>query len=195
MTAAVPEVVETVGAMSSRRLILDGEVLALRPDGTPLPFQVTMRRFGRKLDVAGLRRTLPLTPFFFDCLLVDGQDLTDDPFSRRADVLAELTAGRWLVPRVLSPGPGEAAAFVEEARRAGHEGVMAKSLDAGYAAGSRTATTRRRPRRTPSRLCGRSTDGRQGKTAVPPVRIHFRIPIDLPPGMPTAVNRSRTARV
>ena len=73
VTAAVPEVVESVGAMPARRLILDGEVLALRPDGTPLPFQVTMRRFGRKLDVAGLRRTLPLTPFFFDCLLVDGQ--------------------------------------------------------------------------------------------------------------------------
>ncbi len=139
VTAAVPEVVETVGAMPPRRLILDGEVLALGSTGTPLPFQVTMRRFGRKLDVDALRRTLPLTPFFFDCLLVDGQDLIDDPFSRRADVLAELAGGRWLVPRVLSPGPGEAAAFVDEARRAGHEGVMAKSLDAGYAAGSRGA--------------------------------------------------------
>ena len=139
VTAAVPEVVETVGAMSARRLILDGEVLALRRDDTPLPFQVTMRRFGRKLDVDALRRTLPLTPFFFDCLLVDGQDLIDEPFSRRADALAELAAGRSLVPRVLSPGADEAAAFVDEARRAGHEGVMAKSLDAGYAAGSRGA--------------------------------------------------------
>ena len=139
VTAAVPEVVETVGAMPPRRLILDGEVLALGSAGTPLPFQVTMRRFGRKLDVDALRRTLPLTPFFFDCLLVDGQDLIDEPFSRRADALAELAGGRWLVRRVLSPGAGEAAAFVDEARRAGHEGVMAKSLGAGYAAGSRGA--------------------------------------------------------
>ncbi len=139
VTAAVPEVVETVGAMPPRRLILDGEVLALGPAGTPLPFQVTMRRFGRKLDVDALRRTLPLTPFFFDCLLVDGQDLIDEPFGRRADALAELAGGRWLVRRVLSPGAGEAAAFVDEARRAGHEGVMAKSLGAGYAAGSRGA--------------------------------------------------------
>ena len=139
VTAAVPEVVEAVGAMPVRRLILDGEVLALRADGTPLPFQVTMRRFGRKLDVEALRRTLPLTPLFFDCLLVDGQDLTDDPFGRRADALAELTGGRALVPRLLSPGVGEASAFVDSARDAGHEGVMAKSLDAGYAAGSRGA--------------------------------------------------------
>ena len=139
VTAAVPEVIEAVGAMPPRRLVLDGEVLALGSDGRPLPFQVTMRRFGRKLDVDALRRTLPLTPFFFDCLLVDGQDLVDDPFSRRADALAEILGERSLVPRVLSPGPGEAAAFVAEARRAGHEGVMAKSLAAGYAAGSRGA--------------------------------------------------------
>ena len=139
VTAAVPEVVETVAAMPPRQLILDGEVLALRSDGTPLPFQVTMRRFGRKLDIDVLRRTLPLTPFFFDCLLVDRQDLIDEPLSRRADALADLAARRWLVPRVLSPGVDETAAFVDEARRAGHEGVMAKSLAAGYAAGSRGA--------------------------------------------------------
>ena len=139
VTAAVPEVVEAVGAMPARRLILDGEALALRSDGTPLPFQVTMRRFGRKLDVDEQRRGLPLTPFFFDCLLVDAQDLIDEPFRMRSDALAELTGGRSLVPRVLSPAAGEAAAFVDEARRAGHEGVMAKSLEAGYAAGSRGA--------------------------------------------------------
>src|SRR2546430_6296243 len=35
--------------ISLRETILDGEAIALRapPDGTPLPFQVTMRRFGR----------------------------------------------------------------------------------------------------------------------------------------------------
>ena len=36
-----------------------------------------MRRFGRKLDVSALRAELPLTPFFFDCLHVDGGDLLD----------------------------------------------------------------------------------------------------------------------
>ena len=75
----------------------------------------------------------------FDCLLVDAQDLTDDPLSRRAEVLVETTGGRSLVHRVCSPRPAAAAAFVDDARRAGHEGVMAKSLEAGYAAGSRGA--------------------------------------------------------
>ena len=119
--------------------LTDGEVLALRRDATPHPFQVTMRRFGRKLDVEALRDELPLTPFFFDCLAVDGQDLIDEPLRHRAGVLAETTDGRFLAPRVLSPSAAEAATFVAEALRAGHEGVMAKSLDAGYAAGSRGA--------------------------------------------------------
>ena len=51
VTIAVPEVVTVVRAMPARTLVLDGEAIALRPDGTPLPFQDTMRRFGRKLDV------------------------------------------------------------------------------------------------------------------------------------------------
>ena len=79
VTSAVPEVVEAVASLPARDLILDGEVLALQPDGTPLPFQETMRRFGRRLEVDRLRTALPLTPFFFDCLYADGRPLTAEP--------------------------------------------------------------------------------------------------------------------
>jgi DNA ligase-1 len=72
VTIAVPELVEEVRALPARELILDGEVIALRPDGTPHSFQTTMRRFGRRLDVERLRAELPLTPFFFDLLRRDG---------------------------------------------------------------------------------------------------------------------------
>ena len=69
-------------ALPARAVVLDGEVIALRPDGTPLPFQTTMRRFGRRLDVDVLQREIPLTPFFFDCLLLDGTILVDAPLER-----------------------------------------------------------------------------------------------------------------
>ena len=69
VTAAVPEVVEAVRGMPAKELILDGEVLALRATGVPVTFQETMRRFGRRLEVERLKAELPLTPFFFDCLL------------------------------------------------------------------------------------------------------------------------------
>ena len=57
VTGAVPELVEAAQALPARELILDGEAIALRPDGRPQPFQVTMRRFGRKLDVDAHART------------------------------------------------------------------------------------------------------------------------------------------
>ena len=56
------------------------------PGRPPHPFQITMRRFGRKLDVDSLRRELPITPMFFDALYLDGDPLVDEPLTpaRRA---------------------------------------------------------------------------------------------------------------
>ena len=140
VTDAVPEVVSLVRALPARELILDGEVIALRPDGRPEPFQITMRRFGRKLDVEKTRSELPLTPFFFDCLYADGTVLLDEPQERRIQVLHD-AAGVASVPRI-DPADrvNEAQAFAREALDAGHEGIMAKALSAPYAAGRRGAS-------------------------------------------------------
>ena len=83
VTPAVPEVVEIVRAHPARDLILDGEVISLQPDGRPQPFQVTMRRFGRKLDVDRMRAELPMTPFWFDLLYLNGGSLLDEPQAQR----------------------------------------------------------------------------------------------------------------
>lgn len=139
VTAAAPEIVELVRALPVGDLILDGEVLAVRPDGRPQPFQTTMRRFGRRLDVERLRAELPLTPFFFDVLYADGGVLLEEPLARRAAVLQGV-APALAVPRILRPTVAEAEAFAEEAVRRGHEGVMAKALGAPYAAGRRGQT-------------------------------------------------------
>jgi DNA ligase-1 len=61
--------VEAVRALPEPDLILDGEVVALDPGGRPLPFQITMRRFGRRLDVGRMREELPLCPVWFDCCM------------------------------------------------------------------------------------------------------------------------------
>src|SRR5262245_60493213 len=98
VTVAVPEIVEAVRAMPARELILDGEAIALKPDGTPHPFQTTMRRFGRRLDVESLRGELPLTPFFFDVLRHDGSDLLDATLTERTAALAGIAPSA-VVPR------------------------------------------------------------------------------------------------
>ena len=94
VTASVPEIVEALQALPARELILDGEAVALAAGGAPLPFQVTMRRFGRKLDVAAMRAELPLAVYFFDCLHVDGTSLLDLPAQERFDAARRRAAAR-----------------------------------------------------------------------------------------------------
>lgn len=139
VTAAVPEVVATVRALPARDLILDGETIALAPGGAPQPFQVTMRRFGRKLDVEHLRSELPLAVLFFDCLRRGGDDLVALPARERFSAMAEALPSSLTIPRIVTGDVAEGEAFLAAALAAGHEGVMAKSLEAPYEAGRRGA--------------------------------------------------------
>ena len=139
VTEAVPELVEVVRGLPARSLVLDGEVVALRKDGSPHPFQVTMRRFGRRLDVDARRAELPLSPFFFDLLHLDGEDLLDRPARERLQALAGSAPPEVLVPRTLGPEPAAARRFLADALARGHEGVMVKDLGSRYEAGRRGA--------------------------------------------------------
>jgi DNA ligase 1 len=137
VTAAVPEIAEAVRDLKAPSLILDGETLAFEEDGRPAPFQVTMQRFGRKLDVARLRRSIPLRPFFFDCLYIGDRVVLGDPGAQRFALLADAVPQPLLIRRRVTADLAEAEAFLGEALAAGHEGVMAKALDAPYEAGAR----------------------------------------------------------
>jgi DNA ligase-1 len=146
VTPAVPEIVELVSQLPSNRLILDGEAIALSAAGRPLPFQTTMRRFGRRLDVDHLRAELPLDVRFFDVLRVDEQVLLDEPLQQRWRALSDAVArpapavgnaAGALVPHIVATTPAEAEGFLARALAEGHEGVMAKSLTAPYSAGRR----------------------------------------------------------
>ncbi len=137
VTSSCPEVVERIRGVSARTLVLDGEAIALDAEGRPHPFQTTMRRFGRKLDVAALRTALPLTSIYFDCLFLDGCDLTSRPGSERFDIVRRTLPEDLVVPRLVTSDIDEGQSFLQRALDAGHEGVMAKSLEAPYRAGSR----------------------------------------------------------
>ena len=139
VTRAVPEVVSLAHALPAERLILDGEVIAFRPDGRPHTFQTTMRRFGRKLEqrVASLQVELPLTPVFFDVLLLGDDEVLDAPGVDRLAMLEQLAPEPNVIPNLLTADPAAAAAFLDRALDVGHEGVMAKAPDARWEAGSR----------------------------------------------------------
>jgi len=137
VTSSVPEIVEAVRALPARELILDGEAIALQPNGRPRPFQITMRRFGRRLDVETLRRDLPLATFCFDALWLDGQCLVTEPAARRWEAMSGALPSSLLVPRLRTADPEASRGFLVGALEAGHEGIMAKALDRPYEAGRR----------------------------------------------------------
>ncbi len=139
ITDWIPEVVEAAAGLEVESVILDGEAIALDEDGRPRPFQVTMSRFGRQLDVERMRHEIPLVAFFFDCLHLNGHDLIDEPAVRRAESLSAAVPEQLLARRVETADPARAEALFEEALAAGHEGVVVKALDAGYEAGRRGA--------------------------------------------------------
>jgi DNA ligase-1 len=137
VTDAVPEVIQAARSLPTQDLVLDGETIALHANGAPYPFQATMRRFGRKLDVEALRRELPLAVYFFDCLRRDGDVLVDRPTSERFAALTDLVPEPLVIPHLVTSNPAEAQAFFDAALARGHEGVMAKAADAPYEAGNR----------------------------------------------------------
>jgi DNA ligase 1 len=134
ITARVPEVVAAVRALPSRELVLDGEVIALDATGRPRPFQETSSRAARR----GMPATV-LTPYFFDLLHVDGDDLVDAAGAGRWARLRETLPGDLLVPRSEVSTVEEAGAAFEAAVAMGHEGVVVKAAGAPYDVGRRGA--------------------------------------------------------
>jgi DNA ligase-1 len=139
VSVRVPELIEAVRGARAESLILDGEAIALRPDRRPYPFQVTMSRFGSQQDAQALRAERPLSVYFFDCLYRDGASLIDEALGERRAALDRVFSPELLTPSLLTGDAAAALAFYENALARGHEGVMAKALDAPYEAGRRGA--------------------------------------------------------
>jgi DNA ligase-1 len=139
ITGAIPEVVEVVRGFAAERLILDGEVIALREDGRPYPFQVTMSRFGRSTDIAEQSQRVPLRGFFFDVLHTDGEDLLDEPLEARIARLETIVGSDHQPERRLVATADQAETFFASVVASGHEGIMVKDPASTYAAGRRGA--------------------------------------------------------
>jgi ATP-dependent DNA ligase I len=139
ITGRLPEVVATLAKLPVRAAVLDGELIALRSDGRPLPFQDTAARAASAAGVADRQDGPPLSVFLFDALHLEGADLIDLPDWKRHGELAWAVPPSLLMPRLVTSSAEEATEFFRDAVARGHEGVVVKSLDAPYAAGRRGA--------------------------------------------------------
>ncbi|MER7312818.1 ATP-dependent DNA ligase [Streptomyces halstedii] len=146
ITDRLPELASAVAAFPGERYVLDGEVIALGPDGRPRPFQETAARVGSRRDVTTAAASVPVVPVFFDVLSLDGRDLIDLPYTERHTALAALVPEPARVRRVTVTDPGDAAErraaedFFEATLAHGHEGVVVKGAAAPYSAGRRGAS-------------------------------------------------------
>lgn len=139
-----PDVAAVVATLPVNEVILDGEVVGIDAQGRPHPFQDTMASFGSD---SGHAPDAPagtvLTPFFFDCLRVDGRDLLDEPLTLRHDELRRIVDPAHLVARTVTADADAAQGFFDRVLADGHEGVVCKDLDAPYAAGRRGSAWRK----------------------------------------------------
>ncbi len=143
ITNPYPDVVKHLSeSVLAEEAILDGECVAFNQDtGEFLPFQELMHR-RRKYDVEEAIKKYPAYLFLFDCLYVNGEDLTLKPLLYRKEKLKEIVKETDYIKlaryKVLS-SPEEAHLFFDEAIESGCEGLIAKSIEENsiYRAGVR----------------------------------------------------------
>jgi bifunctional non-homologous end joining protein LigD len=139
VTARYPELAPIGEALTDRAAILDGEVVALDPDGRPR-FQLIQSRMGLTSPSAIKARAAqtPVDYVIFDLLHLDGHSVRELPYVRRRELLEELglEGPRWRTPRHRHGG---GASLLEAARRQGLEGIVAKRRDSPYRSGRRSS--------------------------------------------------------
>jgi DNA ligase-1 len=138
VTPSIPEIAAIAkNDLHGDAFILDGEVVAIGKDGRPFPFQELMRRFRRIHGIESAAGEIPLSLHLFDCLMLNGRSLIDEPYEERWKKLESLTGGKFLARRKLTGDKIEAETFLREALAAGHEGLMAKASTSPYMPGNR----------------------------------------------------------
>jgi len=141
ITGSLPGIVDAARALPVQQAVFDGEAIWMT-DGRPAPFQETVAQIDSDAPPEGV------ATFLFDLLHVDGDDLLDVPLEERAARLAAV-APQLKMPGVLTSDADEAQSVLEEALRAGHEGVVVKDSSSLYAAGRRGKAWRKvKPVRT-----------------------------------------------
>jgi DNA ligase-1 len=141
ITHALPGIVDAVRRLPVQQAVFDGEALWMAEHG-PAAFQDTVSRIDSEAPPEGI------VTFLFDLLHVDGDDLLDTPLEQRATTL-EAIAPHLRIPGLLTSDPDEGERVLDEALRAGHEGVVVKDAASLYGAGRRGKAWRKvKPVRT-----------------------------------------------
>ncbi len=164
VTDSFPELAGLAGATDGHEVVLDGEVVALGPDGRPDFGLLTRRIHQNGADrAARLQHQVPVVYEIFDLLALDGRSLMASALEqRRAHLEQVIGAGpAW----ALSPIETDGAALWAAVTELGLEGVVAKKVDSHYRPGRRGNTWRKtKVRHRQEVVVGGWTPGRGTRT-------------------------------
>jgi bifunctional non-homologous end joining protein LigD len=138
VTRQYPELRKLGRALGSRRVVLDGEVVALDEQGRP-DFQRLQPRMHLASESAIRRRMAdtPIVYMIFDVLYLDGRITMPLPYTERRERLEGLAleGENWRTPGY---HVGDGKAMLDASKEQHLEGVVAKRLDSRYEPGGRS---------------------------------------------------------
>lgn len=137
VTGSYPELGELGARLDGRRAVLDGEIVALDPGGPP-----SFARLQSRVHVAAPRpallRAAPVVFVAFDVLHLDERSTVTLPYERRRELLTGLGLAGETIRTAQAFTGLDADSVLRAAAGAGHEGVVAKRLQAPYRPGRRS---------------------------------------------------------
>jgi bifunctional non-homologous end joining protein LigD len=138
-----PEIVaalKKLAAQSRRSLVLDGEIVALI-SGEPARFQELQSRMHVKEShmIERHSSSTPAALILFDILMDGDEVLVKEPWmERRARLLKRVGKRVSEQVRITESAQGDGKKMLDEARRLGWEGIIAKRTDSRYEPGNRS---------------------------------------------------------
>lgn len=138
-TRHYPELHDVASYCKAKSFIMDGEIVALAPDGKP-SFHEVMRRDGlRRMErVPQVQKEVPIYYMVFDLLFLNGNWVHDLPLRERTDLLhGILTPNQTVQPVTYHP---DGQALFQLMKQQGMEGIVCKKLDSPYIIGGKSAS-------------------------------------------------------
>ncbi len=125
-----PAVLEAVSALRVQECIIDGEIVALDPQGRS-SFQLLQQfEMGKKKP--------PLFYYVFDILRLNGKDLRARSLAERKSILESVLPERDNLIRYSATLGEDVNSLIEEVRKVGLEGLIGKKKNSIYEAGARS---------------------------------------------------------
>ena len=141
MTAQYPEIVASIKQLPIDSIILDSEIIGFNEEtSTYSRFQDTMKR-KRKYSVEEFSQSIPVKAMCFDCLYLNGEDLTGKPIEERLvalkTLLAEPPKALAMLETIKMETEEELEAYFKDKVEAGQEGIITKQPGTNYEPGTR----------------------------------------------------------